>query len=122
MTMIPLLFWAGAALAVEPAMSTPTPVVEVSTTAAVRYDPPQAPAHAQRLLQTAADVSRDLADTVAYLEAGQAYFRAFTRDTHTQAENQRLLEFLRDYEAELGTAKKEEAILRDWLVKAAALK
>ena len=119
-TMI-LFFSVGAACAAEPA-APPPPDVAVSTVGAARYGPPQAPAHTQRLLQTAADVSRDLADTVAYLEAGQIYLRAFMREAHTQAENQRLLEFQRDYEAELNTAKKEEAILRDWLVKAAPLK
>ena len=35
---------------------------------------------------------------------------------------QRLLEFLRDYEAELNTAKKEETILNDWIRKAANLR
>jgi hypothetical protein len=111
--------WAGTVCAAEPA---PPPAVAVSTASAARVEPPQAPAHAQRLLQTATDVSRDLADTIAYLEAGQIYVRAFIRETHTQAEGQRLLEFQRDYEAELSTAKKEEAVLRDWLMKAAALK
>jgi hypothetical protein len=122
MNTILLLLWAGAARAAEPAAPAPAPVVAVSSVAAARNEPPQAPAHVQRLLQTATDVSRDLADTVAYLDAGQTYFRAYARGTHTQAEDQRLLEFLRDYEAELDTAKKEEAILRDWLVKAASLK
>ena len=120
MTIILSLFVATA-FAVEPApVSTAT--VVVSTPSAATCEPPQPPAHAQRLLQTAADVSRDLADTVAYLEAGQTYFRAFARNSHTREENQRLLEFLRDYETELGMAKKEEAVLRDWLTKAAALK
>ena len=122
MTTIFLLLSAGAAFAAEPAVSTTTPVVEISTPAAARYEPPRPPAHARRLLQTATDVSTDLADTVAYLEAGQVYFRAFARETHTREENQRLLEFLRDYEAELNTAKKEEVILNDWIRKAASLK
>jgi hypothetical protein len=119
MAAILLLMWAGMACAAEPS---PPPAVAVSTASAARVEPPQAPAHAQRLLQTAADVSRDLADTVSYLEAGQIYARAFLREAHTQAENQRFLEFQRDYEGELSTAKKEEAVLRDWLMKAAALK
>ena len=138
MTTLFLLLSVGGAFAAEPAVSTAAPVVPVvdistpaapaapvvavSTPAAARLQPPQPPAHAQRLLQTAADVSRDLADTVAYLEAGQIYFRAFARETHTHAENQRMLEFLREYEAELNTAKKEEVILNDWIRKAASLR
>jgi hypothetical protein len=117
-----LFLLTSAAFAAEPAASAPPPAVTVSTVGAARYEPPQTPAHAQRLLQSAADVSRDLADTVAYLEAGRIYLRASMREMHTQAESQRLLEFQRDYEAELSTARKEEAVLRDWLAKAAPLK
>jgi hypothetical protein len=122
MTTIFLLLSAATAFAAEPAVSTTTPAVEISTPAAARYEPPRPPAHVRRLLQTATDVSTDLADTVAYLEAGQVYFRAYARETHTHVENQRLLEFLRDYEAELSTAKKEEVILNDWIRKAANLR
>ncbi|MCX5797556.1 MAG: hypothetical protein NTY77_18860 [Elusimicrobia bacterium] len=124
MTTIFLLLSVGGAFAAEPAVSTSTPVaaVEVSTPAAPKLQPPQPPAHTQRLLQTATDVSQDLAVTVAYLDAGQLYFRAFARETHTHAENQHMLEFLREYEAELNTAKKEEVILNDWIRKAANLR
>lgn len=117
-------FFALAAGAAEPAV--PPAVVETSTPAAAavapKLEPPAPPAHAKRLLQTATDVARDLADTVEYLEAGQVYFRAFARETHTAEENQAMLRFLREYEAELNTAKKEEVILNDWIRKAANLK
>ena len=117
-------FFALAAGAAEPA-ALPA-AVETSTPAAAaiasKLEPPTPPAHVKRLLQTATDVARDLADTVAYLEAGQAYFRAFARETHTAEENQAMLRFLREYEAELNTAKKEEVILNDWIRKAANLK
>jgi hypothetical protein len=123
-----LMLFSLAACAAEPAApstevsTSAVPAVEVSTPAAPKLTPPAPPAHAQRLLQTATDVARDLAETVAYLEAGQAYFRAFARETHTPEENQALLRFLREYEAELATAKKEEVILNDWIRKAASLK
>jgi hypothetical protein len=122
MIMIFLLFSSAAAFADEPAVSTAASAVELSSAAAVSAQPPQPPAHAQRLLQTATDVARDFADTAAYLEAGQIYYRAYARQSRTLAEEQRLLEFQRDYQAELDTAKKEEAVLRDWLAKAAALR
>jgi len=105
--------------------STQTPAtgaVAVSTPAAARYEPPQPPAHTRGMMDTTADTVRDLADTIAFLEAGQTYFRAFARDTHTIDENQRLLEFLKDYDAELVAARKKEAALRSWLEKASALK
>ncbi len=126
--MVTLFFlFALAAGAAEPAAETAAPAVPavaVPTPAAValKIEPPTPPAHAKRLLQTATDVARDLADTVAYLEAGQVYFRAFARETHTAEENQAMLRFLREYEAELSTAKKEEVILNDWIRKAANLK
>ncbi|MDD5628763.1 MAG: hypothetical protein PHU21_06845 [Elusimicrobia bacterium] len=126
MPTIVLLLSVGAAFAAEPAVSTAAVAVELSTVSAAipaaRLEPPRPPAHTKRLLETATDVARDLADTVAYLEAGRVYFRAFSRETHTHAENQRMLEFLREYEAELNTAKKEETILNDWIRKAASLK
>jgi hypothetical protein len=121
MVTIFLLFSSAAAFAAEPALSTAAPAVELSS-AAVSAQPPQPPAHAQRMLQTAADVARDLADTAAYLEAGQLYSRSYGRQSHTLAEDQRLLEFQRDYQAELDTARKEEAVLRQWLEKASALR
>jgi hypothetical protein len=123
-----LIFFSLAACAAEPSAeapvsSVPSVALAVSTPAAAGMtSPPTPPAHAKRLLQTATDVARDLADTVAYLEAGQAYFRAFARETHTAEENQAMLRFLREYEAELSTAKKEEVILNDWIRKAASLK
>jgi len=124
MTTILLLLSVGVAFAAEPAASADAPAVETSTAAppAAPLEPPRPPAHVRRLLQTAADVATDLADTVAYLEAGQVYFRAFARRTHTHAENQRMLEFRREYETELNTAKKEEVILNDWIRKAANLR
>ncbi|MBI5239613.1 MAG: hypothetical protein HY926_04010 [Elusimicrobia bacterium] len=115
-----LLVLSLAACAAEPAVPA---AVEISTPAAAkRLEPPVPPAHAKRLLQTATDVAGDLAETVAYLEAGQVYFRAFARETHSNEENQAMLRFLREYEAELDTAKKEEKILNDWIRKAASLK
>ncbi|MFA6003314.1 MAG: hypothetical protein WC881_04530 [Elusimicrobiota bacterium] len=96
--------------------------VSLSTAAAVVYEPPAPPAHAQRNLESAADLSRDLADTVAYLESGQSYFRPFTKGTHTPAENKLFVGFLDQYEKESATAKNEVKVLRDWLEKAAGLK
>jgi hypothetical protein len=103
------------------AVSSAAPAVVIST-AEARYEPPQPPAHSQRTLETATDLSRDLAETAAYLEMGLGYFRAFTKVTHNAAENKLFVKFLDDYERELGTAKKEEQVLRAWLEKAAALK
>ena len=114
-------FFALAAGAAEPA-ALPAAVETSTPAAAAIASKLEPPTPVKRLLQTATDVARDLAETVAYLEAGQTYFRAFARETHTAEENQAMLRFLREYEAELNTAKKEEVILNDWIRKAANLK
>jgi hypothetical protein len=120
-TVLLLSILAGPAAAQGVAVSSSAPAVAVST-AEARYEPPAPPAHAQRNLDTAADLSRDLAETVAYLEAGLSYFRAFTKTTHNAAENKLFVKFLDDYERELNAARKEEQVLKTWLDKAAALK
>lgn len=116
-----VLFFSALLLASVPAGAAEP--AAISTAAAVAaYEPPAPPAHAQRELDTAADLSRDLAETVAYLEAGQSYFRAFTQATHTPAENKLFVKFLEQYEKELAAAKKEYQVLRDWLENASGLK
>lgn len=84
--------------------------------------PPAPPAHAQRLMETASDVSKDLAETLAFLEAGQSYYKAYVKGTHTSEENKAFVKFLLDYERELETAKKEFGLLQDWFKKSSELK
>ncbi len=43
----------------------------------VRIVPPEPPKHERRQLTTGSELAEDLADVVGYLEAGQAYFRAY---------------------------------------------
>ncbi|HAM36454.1 MAG TPA: hypothetical protein DEB40_00970 [Elusimicrobia bacterium] len=121
------IFTPDASRAADPAPALSTAAlaaVAASSSAAgvVRYEAPQAPAHAQRTLDNVTDLSRDLAETVAFLETGQSYFRAFTKGSHNAAENKLFVKFLDAYERELATAKKETAVLREWLEKASALK
>ena len=84
--------------------------------------PPRPPAHAQRVMETATDVSRDLHETLAFLEAGQSYYKAFAKGTHTAEENKAFVKFLEDYERELETAKKEFALLQAWFKNSSDLK
>ena len=83
--------------------------------------PPEAPAHARRNLDTAAALAQDLAEVAAYLEAGQSYYRAFQRGTHTAEENNAFLKFLETYEKEHKAAKKEIEALRNWILLKGAL-
>ncbi|MDE2290658.1 MAG: hypothetical protein KGL53_01140, partial [Elusimicrobia bacterium] len=78
--------------------------------------PPPTPAHAQRSLDSPTALARDLAEVVAFLDAGQTYFRAYQKGDHSVAENQKFLAFLQDYEREYAVAKKESAALRSWVV------
>jgi len=76
--------------------------------------PPDPPMHLNRNLDTAMGLAQDLADTVGFLETGQAYFKAFRKGTHNPAENEALVRFLEAYERERENAKKEAEILRTW--------
>lgn len=84
--------------------------------------PPAIPARPKGTLDTAGDVARDLAVRVEYFEAGQAYYRAYTKGTHTPEENKAFVRFLEEYENELGIAKRVHALLGTWLEKKSAIK
>lgn len=84
--------------------------------------PPEIPARPKGTLDTAAEVARDLAVRVEYFENGQAYYRAYTKGTHSSEENMAFVRFLTDYENELGIASRTHALLGQWLVKKSAIK
>ena len=84
--------------------------------------PPKIPARPKGTLDTAGEVARDLAVRVEYFENGQAYYRAYTKGSHTPEENKAFVQFLEDYENELGIAKRVHAILGIWLDKKSAIK
>ena len=77
--------------------------------------PPEVPRHEVRVLDTASDLARDLAETVAFLESGQSYFRAFKRSSHSKIENEAMLRFLQSYDRERETAKREQTVLAQWV-------
>jgi hypothetical protein len=77
--------------------------------------PPSPPRHEQRMLDNASDLARDLAEIVAFLEAGQSYFRAYKKGTHTREENAAMVKFLETYEKEREIAKKEAELLHTWI-------
>lgn len=83
---------------------------------------PRRPPHAQRVLESATDVTRDLLETLTFIEAGQSFYKAYARGTHTPQENKAFVGFLEDYEREVDTAKKEFAILQSWFEKSSGLK
>lgn len=84
--------------------------------------PPSIPARPKGTLDTAGDVARDLAVRVEYFEAGQAYYRAYTKGTHTPEENKAFVRFLEEYENELAIAKRVQVLLGTWLEKKSAIK
>lgn len=79
--------------------------------------PPKAPARAKNSLDGAGEVARDLAASVEYFEAGQAYYRAYAKGTHTPEENAAFVKFLEEYEKEQATARRTHAALGQWLEK-----
>ena len=105
------------------AVSTPSaaPAANASVIAAPLL-PPKVPARPKGTLDTAAEVARDLALRVEYFEHGQSYYRAYTKGSHSPEENKAFVQFLEDYEAELGIAKRTHAILGVWLDKKSAIK
>jgi len=88
---------------------------EVAAEAIPVWTSPKQPAHARRSLDTASELARDLQEVVAYLEAGQSYYRAYQKGTHTVEENKAFLEFLEVYEKEQSIARKEADALRKWV-------
>ena len=106
------------------AVSTPAiaaPAANVSVIAAPLL-PPKVPARPKGTLDSAGEVARDLAIRVEYFENGQSYYRAYTKGSHSPEENKAFVQFLEDYEAELGIAKRTHAILGVWLDKKSAIK
>jgi len=77
--------------------------------------PPKRPAHPDKRLESATELSRDLTRVISYLEQGKSYYRAYQEGTHTVEENKRFLRFLETYEKELALAKKEAATLKRWV-------
>lgn len=84
--------------------------------------PPKVPARPKGTLDTAGEVARDLAIRVEYFENGQAYYRAYTKGSHTPEENKAFVQFLEDYENELAIAKRVHTLLGVWLEKKSAIK
>ena len=76
--------------------------------------PPARPARTVRKLDSAAELARDLALVVEYLENGQSFYGAYQRGTHSIEENKRFLEFLEQYEKELAVGRKEVETLGKW--------
>lgn len=105
----------------------PAPVVPADAPVAVEKKaaillPPKIPARPKGTLDTAGEVARDLAVRVEYFESGQAYYRAYTKGSHSPEENKAFVRFLEDYEKELGIAKRTHAILGTWLDKKSSIK
>ncbi len=84
--------------------------------------PPKVPVRPKGTLDTAGEVARDLAVRVEYFENGQSYYRAYTKGSHSPEENKAFVQFLEDYENELGIAKRTHAILGIWLDRKSAIK
>lgn len=107
------------------AVSTPAVTVEILKpveTKPAPLLPPKVPARPKGTLDSAGEVARDLAIRVEYFENGQSYYRAYTKGSHTPEENKAFVQFLEDYENELGIAKRTHAILGVWLDKKSAIK
>ena len=125
MTTILLLLTVPFASAAEVAVPAPAVTVEspkpVETKPAPLF-PPKVPERPKGTLDTAAEVARDLAARVEYFENGQAYYRAYTKGSHTPEENKAFVKFLEDYENELGIARRTHAILGVWLEKKSSIK
>ncbi len=84
--------------------------------------PPDPPTNAKKPLETASAVAADVAARLVYLEQGQTYYKAFTKDSHTTAQNKMFVKFAEDYDHELTVTKQELAILQQWIEKKSELK
>ncbi len=112
----------AAAPAPAPAEPAPAPAAAPEPPKPALLLPPAIPARPKGTLETAADVARDLAVRVEYFEAGQAYYRAYTKGSHNAEENRAFVRFLEEYENELVIARKVHVLLGTWLDKKSAIK
>lgn len=122
----PLSGMPGAAVMVSSGAVT-TPTAEPAPAAAPGKNPapllpPKLPARPKGTLDSAGEVARDLAVRVEYFEHGQSYYRAYTKGSHSPEENKAFVQFLEDYENELGIAKRVHTLLSVWLEKKSAIK
>lgn len=101
----------GAVTAPEPEVKKPAPLL-----------PPKVPVRPKGTLDSAGEIARDLAVRVEYFENGQSYYRAYTKGSHSPEENKAFVQFLEDYENELGIARRVHALLGVWLEKKSAIK
>lgn len=112
---------AGLALSRAQDATMPSAVPPEAPAQPVGLVPPTPPAHARRSLDSPSDLVKDFAEVVAYLDAGQAYFRAYQKGTHSVEDNKRFLAFLESYEREYAVAKKESLALRTWVMERGSL-
>jgi hypothetical protein len=92
-----------------------------TATPAASLFPPQTPVREKAALESASDLALDMSKLVIFLEAGQSYYRAYGKGTHSEAENKAFVKFLEDYQRVLGELKQEEAALRVWIDKKSEL-
>jgi len=119
---VPLPGMPGAAVMVSSAAA-PAPAAEpAAEKKPAPLLPPKIPVRPKGTLDSAAEVARDLAVRVEYFENGQSYYRAYTKGSHSPEENKAFVQFLEDYENELGIAKRVHALLGVWLEKKSAIK
>lgn len=116
-----LILSAGLALSGAQDTALPSAVPPEEPARPAVLTPPAVPAHARRNLDSPSDLVKDFAEVVAYLDAGQAYFRAYQKGTHSVEDNKRFLAFLEAYEREYAVAKKESLALRTWVMERGSL-
>ncbi len=124
MTLFLLLTTPSAVAADAPAVAASTAAAssQLAETKPGPLLPPRTPPRPKATLDTAGEIARDLTARVEYFENGQSYYRAYTKGSHTPEENKAFVQFLEDYESELGIARRTHAILGAWLDKKSSIK
>jgi hypothetical protein len=84
--------------------------------------PPALPDREKNELTSASGVALDMAKSIAFMEQGQAYYKAYAKGSHNAAENKAFVRFAEDYDRELNNVRKELDVLRIWVDKKSDLK
>jgi hypothetical protein len=84
--------------------------------------PPAPPVREKQELSSASMVVLDMAKSIAFMEQGQVYYKAYAKGTHTSEENKAFVRFVEDYERELMTVKKEFEVIKLWTEQKSTLK
>ena len=100
----------------------PLAVLPAFAFAADAVTAPNPPVREKQELSSASAVVLDMAKSIAFMEQGQAYYKAYAKGSHKAEDNKAFVRFAEYYDRELSTVKKELEVVKLWVDKKSELK